>query len=55
MVGDTTHDLQMAQNAKVDAVAIGHGAHPPEQLRELNPLALVDDFAQLRTWFKANA
>jgi phosphoglycolate phosphatase len=55
MVGDTTHDVQMAQNAKVDVVAVGYGAHTPEQLRELNPLALVDDFAQLRTWFRANA
>jgi phosphoglycolate phosphatase len=55
MVGDTTHDLQMAQNAKVDSVAMGHGAHPPEQLRELNPLALMDDFAELRAWFKVNA
>jgi phosphoglycolate phosphatase len=55
MVGDTTHDLQMAHNAKVDAVAVGHGAHPPEQLQELNPLALVEDFAELRAWFKANA
>jgi phosphoglycolate phosphatase len=27
MVGDTTHDLQMAHNAKVDVVAVGHGAH----------------------------
>lgn len=55
MVGDTTHDLQMAQNASVGAVAIGHGAHPPEQLQELNPLALVDDFAELRSWFRVNA
>jgi len=55
MVGDTTHDLQMAHNAGVDAVAVGHGAHPPEQLHELNPLALAADFAELRTWFKANA
>ncbi|MEO8331949.1 MAG: HAD-IA family hydrolase [Gallionella sp.] len=55
MVGDTTHDVQMAQNAGVDVVAIGHGAHPPEQLQELNPLALVQDFAELRTWLKANA
>jgi phosphoglycolate phosphatase len=55
MVGDTTHDLQMAHNARVDAVAVGHGAHPPEQLQELNPLALVEDFAELRAWFKANA
>jgi phosphoglycolate phosphatase len=55
MVGDTTHDLLMAQNAKVDAVAMGHGAHPPEQLLELKPLVLVDDFLELRAWFKANA
>ena len=48
MIGDTTHDLQMAMNAGVDAVAVGHGAHPPEQLRELNPLALLNDFVELR-------
>ncbi|MEQ1916442.1 MAG: HAD-IA family hydrolase [Gallionella sp.] len=55
MIGDTTHDLLLAQNAKVDAVALGHGAHPPHQLEELNPLALLDDFVQLRAWFKVNA
>jgi len=55
MIGDTTHDLLLAQNAKVAAVALGHGAHPPEQLRELSPLALLDDFVQLRAWFQANA
>ncbi|MBI3481013.1 MAG: HAD-IA family hydrolase [Nitrosomonadales bacterium] len=55
MVGDTTHDVQMALNAGVDVVAIGHGAHPAQQLQELNPLALVGDFVELRAWFKANA
>lgn len=55
MVGDTTHDVQMAQNAGVDVVAVGHGAHPPEQLQELNPLALTGDFAELRAWLKVNA
>ncbi|HEU0219971.1 MAG TPA: HAD-IA family hydrolase [Gallionella sp.] len=55
MIGDTTHDVQMAQNAKVDVVAVGHGAHPPEQLQGLNPLALVEDFAELRAWLRANA
>ena len=55
MVGDTTHDLQMARNANVDVVAVGHGAHPPAQLQKLNPLALVGDFIELRAWFKANA
>lgn len=55
MVGDTTHDLQMALNAGVDAVGVTHGAHPAEQLRELKPLALVGDFYELRAWFKAYA
>jgi phosphoglycolate phosphatase len=55
MVGDTTHDLQMAINAGVDAVGVTHGAHPVEQLRALHPLALIDDFVELREWFRANA
>jgi len=55
MVGDTTHDVQMAQNAKVDVVAVGYGAHTPQQLKILNPLALVDDFTQLRAWFRVHA
>ena len=55
MIGDTTHDVQMAQNAGVDAVAVGYGAHPPAQLQELNPLALMKDFAELRAWLKVNA
>ncbi len=55
MIGDTTHDLQMAVNAGVDAVGMTHGAHPVAQLRELRPLALLDDFAQLRAWLAAHA
>ena len=55
MVGDTTHDLQMAQNAGVDVVAVGHGAHPAEALLALRPLAMVDDFAALRAWFRTHA
>ena len=55
MVGDTTHDLQMAINAGVDAIGMTHGAHPQEQLRALQPLALLDDFTMLRAWFKEHA
>jgi phosphoglycolate phosphatase len=55
MVGDTTHDLQMAINAGVDAVGMTYGAHPEDQLRELKPLALLDDFHELRKWFKTHA
>ncbi|RFC37967.1 MAG: phosphoglycolate phosphatase [Candidatus Nitrotoga sp. CP45] len=55
MVGDTTHDLQMARNAGVDAIGMTHGAHPVDQLRALEPLALLDDFVGLRAWFKEYA
>lgn len=47
MIGDTTHDLQMAQSAQVAAVGVTYGAHPREQLAALQPLALVDSMAQL--------
>lgn len=55
MIGDTTHDLQMAINAGVDSVGMTHGAHPVGQLRELQPLALLDDFAGFRMWFEGDA
>lgn len=42
MIGDTSHDLDMARNAGVDAVAVTYGAHPANALRKLNPIACVD-------------
>ena len=54
MVGDTTHDLQMAINAGVPSLGMTHGAHPEDQLLELQPLALLDDFAALREWLKTH-
>jgi phosphoglycolate phosphatase len=54
MIGDTTHDLDMAANAGVDAVAVTYGAHPPSTLKESSSLAHVDDVAQLTTWLNQN-
>lgn len=54
MVGDTTHDLQMALNAGVPAVAVSYGAHPLEELESLKPLACVGSFALLMEWLKKN-
>ncbi len=54
MIGDTTHDLQMAVNAGVDALGMTHGAHPVEQLSALQPRALLGNFAELRAWLAAN-
>ncbi len=55
MVGDTTHDLLMARNAGVEAVAMTHGAHPEKELRDLQPLAVLNNFEELRAWFRAHA
>ena len=32
MIGDTTHDLELARNAGVAALAVAYGAHAPEDL-----------------------
>lgn len=55
MVGDTTHDVELARNAGVAAVAVAYGAHPSADLAQLDPLALVHSVAQLRQWLRANA
>ena len=54
MVGDTTHDLQMAANAKVDALALTHGAHPEEHLSMLKTVAMLGNFDELRGWLAEN-
>lgn len=54
MIGDTTHDLQMAQNAGVAAVAVTYGAHPLPELERLEPLACVGSFGSLMEWLKQN-
>ena len=47
MVGDSVYDLQMAANAGVASVGVSWGAARRETLLALNPLAVVDDTAQL--------
>lgn len=55
MIGDTTHDLDMARNAGIDALAAGYGAHPREMLAACNPVALCGSFAELAQWLRLNA
>jgi phosphoglycolate phosphatase len=50
MIGDTSHDLQMASAAGVDAVAVTYGAHPEGGLRACNPKGCVASVPQLREW-----
>ena len=55
MIGDTVHDLQMAANAGVGAVAISHGAHSKGDLLALEPLACAANIDELGRWLERNA
>ena len=55
MIGDTTHDLQMAQSAGVASLAVSYGAHSKEKLLALSPLACVNDILELHQWLKTHA
>ena len=50
MVGDTTHDLLMAQAAGVASVGVSYGAHPRQPLLDCTPLLIADDVKSLREW-----
>ena len=54
MVGDTSHDLEMAGAAGVDALAVAYGAHPEDGLRACGPKGCVSSVAELAAWLTAN-
>ncbi|WP_027149223.1 HAD family hydrolase [Methylobacter tundripaludum] len=47
MVGDSTHDLQMAMNAQISSIAVSCGAHPEDILQRYNPLMCLQQPAEL--------
>lgn len=55
MIGDTTHDSQMAVNAGVPALSVTYGAHPRGQLQTVATLAIVDSVRELRDWLDTHA
>lgn len=55
MIGDTTHDLQMALKAGCASVGVTYGAHEPEAFLEFNPLHVAQSVQDLHDWLLANA
>ncbi len=43
MIGDSSYDLEMANNANVDCVGVTYGVHSHQTLSLFNPIALLDD------------
>jgi phosphoglycolate phosphatase len=55
MIGDTTHDLLMAQNAGAAGIAVEYGAHPVDQLTACQPIFSAKNVPELHAWLDANA
>lgn len=52
MVGDTVYDMQMAANARVDAVGVSWGYHEPGELAAAGAVAIVDNFNEFFAIFE---
>ena len=55
MIGDTTHDLQMARNAQCPSVGVSYGAHEPDAFYALAPLFIAHSVESLHQWLLENA
>ena len=49
MIGDTTHDLELAYNARCASVAVSYGAHGTSGFERWQPLQVVHSVAELRS------
>lgn len=47
MIGDASFDLQMANNAGLDSIAVSYGAQEIETLKSYHPNAIISEFIQL--------
>jgi phosphoglycolate phosphatase len=54
MIGDTTHDLEMAAAAGAAGIGVTYGAHPRDQLAACEPAALVSDVVELSQWLRTS-
>ena len=50
MIGDTTHDLQLAANAGVARIGVSYGAHDHNAFAEFSPLHVAHSIADLNAW-----
>lgn len=55
MIGDTTHDLYMAQQAGCASVGVSYGAHAPESFSRHAPLFVAESVPQLHQWLERHA
>ena len=47
MIGDSEYDLQMANNAGAESVAVSYGVHDAERLQQCEPLGIIHNITEL--------
>lgn len=55
MIGDTTHDLQLAANAGAARLGVSYGAHSPESFAPFEPLHIAHSVSELHDWLIRHA
>ncbi|WP_299218905.1 phosphoglycolate phosphatase [uncultured Psychrobacter sp.] len=54
MIGDSRNDILAGQNAKMDTLGLSYGYNYGQDIRELNPTRVFDDFATLVEYLLKN-
>ena len=54
MIGDTTHDLQLALNAGTASIGVSYGAHDHESFAGFGMLHVAHSVAELHAWLAAH-
>jgi phosphoglycolate phosphatase len=55
MIGDTTHDLQLATNAGTARIGVSYGAHEPAAFDAFDPLHVAHSVGDLHDWLTRHA
>ena len=54
VIGDTEFDMQMAQSAGCDRIAVSYGVHDAVKLSSYSPLEMIHSPSELLQWFDVN-
>lgn len=54
MIGDSEHDLKMANNANMQSIAVTHGVHNATTLEKHKPLTCLNNIAELSDYLNHN-
>jgi len=54
MIGDSEHDLKMANNANMKSIGVTHGVHDAKTLEKHDPLICLNDITELSNYLNHN-